>query len=236
MRKDCKIMQVILVSHSPDERDILTYLLKHTGLSVATSPELSRVTARWLERPSDLIVIAWHDGSELMSAIQNLRAVTQVPLLLLSANLNEEQHCQLLQVGVDIVLLRPVAPRLFVEYVRNLLRRTQTVPTFVLPHLNMTEIQLDPDTRIVKVQDQEPSRLTQLEFRLLYVLMINRGQVIPIDIIVERVWGYSGESSRELVRGLVSRLRRKIEPDPQVPRFIQNVPGTGYLFSLDYDE
>jgi DNA-binding response OmpR family regulator len=119
------------------------------------------------------------------------------------------------------------------EYVRVLLRRTRTVPTFVLPHLNITEIQLDPDTRIVTVEGQEPRRLTQLEFRLLYVLMVNRGQVIPIDTIVERVWGYNGQSSRGLVRGLISRLRRKIEPDAQEPRFIQNIPGVGYLFSLD---
>jgi DNA-binding response OmpR family regulator len=228
-------MQVILVSHSPDERDILTYLLKHTGLSVATSPELSRVTARWLERPSDLIVIAWHDGSELTAAINELRSITQVPLLLISTSLSEDQHCGLLQAGVDIILIRPVAPRLLVEYVRGLLRRTRTVPTFVLPPLNITEIQLDPDTRIVTVRGQEPSRLTQLEFRLLYVLMVNRGQVIPVDTIVERVWGYSGQSSRELVRGLVSRLRRKIEPDLHNPRFIQNIPGVGYLFSLEDD-
>jgi DNA-binding response OmpR family regulator len=109
------------------------------------------------------------------------------------------------------------------------------VPTFVLPPLNITEIQLDPDTRIVTVRGEEPRRLTQLEFRLLYVLMVNRGQVIPVDTIVERVWGYSGQSSRELVRGLVSRLRRKIEPDLHNPRFIQNIPGVGYLFSLEDD-
>jgi DNA-binding response OmpR family regulator len=65
--------------------------------------------------------------------------------------------------------------------------------------------------------------------------MVNRGQVIPVDTIVERVWGYSGQSSRELVRGLVSRLRRKIEPDPHYPQFIQNIPGIGYLFSLEDD-
>jgi DNA-binding response OmpR family regulator len=186
-----------------------------------------------LERPSDLLVVAWHDGSELTQSINELRAITQVPLLLISTALSEDQHCHLLQTGVDIVLTRPVAPRLLVEYVRSLLRRTRTVPTFVLPHLSTDEIQLDPDTRIVTVQGQEPRRLTQLEFRLLYVLMVNRDQVIPVDTIVERVWGYSGQSSRELVRGLVSRLRRKIEPEPHSPRFIQNIPSIGYLFSLE---
>jgi DNA-binding response OmpR family regulator len=89
---------------------------------------------------------------------------------------------------------------------------------------------------MVSVRGGEARRLTQLEFRLLYVLMVNRGQVIPVDVIVERVWGYTGQGSRDLVRGLVSRLRRKIEPNQGEPRFIQNVPGVGYRFSLEEDE
>jgi DNA-binding response OmpR family regulator len=62
--------------------------------------------------------------------------------------------------------------------------------------------------------------------------MTNRGQVLPNDTIVERIWGYSGEGDRDLVRGLISRLRRKIEVDAEKPRFIQTVPGVGYLFDV----
>lgn len=226
-------MQVLLVAHNPEEREILTYILKHAGLAVGSSISLQRVADKWLERPSDLIVVAWHDGAELLADMIALRAVTQVPLLLIANAPQEETLCELLRVGTDVVLARPVAPRVLTEYVRAILRRTQTVPTFVLPRLNVTEISLDPDTRMVTVLDGESRRLTQLEFRLLYVLMVNRGQVIPVDVIVERVWGYTGQGSRELVRGLVSRLRRKIEPDSHEPRFIQNVPGVGYRFSLD---
>jgi DNA-binding response OmpR family regulator len=96
--------------------------------------------------------------------------------------------------------------------------------------LDLVDIALNPATRTVVVAGQEPQRLTQLEFRLLYVLMTNREQVVPTEIIIERVWGYSGEGSRDLVRGLVSRLRRKVEPNPENPKFIQTIPGTGYCF------
>jgi len=226
-------MQVLLVAHNPDERDMLTYMLKHTGLAVGSSVALQRVADKWLERPSDLVVVAWHDSADLPDSIAALRAVTQAPLLIIANPPTEDQLCEMLRLGADLVLTRPVAPRALTAYISVLLRRTRTVPTFVLPRLNVTEIKLDPDTRTVSVLGGEARRLTQLEFRLLYVLMVNRRQVIPVEVIVERVWGYTGQGSRELVRGLVSRLRRKIEPDPSEPRFIQNVPGVGYLFALD---
>jgi len=106
------------------------------------------------------------------------------------------------------------------------------VPPFLLSPLDLEAVRLDPATRTVSVSGHEPQRLTQLEFRLLYVLMTNREHVVPAEIIVERVWGYTGDGNRDLVRGLVSRLRRKVEPDPDGPSFIQTIPGTGYRFSL----
>ncbi len=228
-------MQVLLVDHSPEEREILSYILKHAGLAVGSSISLQRVADKWLERPSDLVVVAWQDGANLLPQITAFRAVTQVPILLIVDPPDEHTLCELLRSGADLILTRPVAPRVLVEYVRAILRRSGTVPTFVLPRLNVTEVSLDPDTRMVSVLGSEARRLTQLEFRLLYVLMVNRGQVIPVDVIVERVWGYTGQGSRDLVRGLVSRLRRKIEPNQGEPRFIQNVPGVGYRFSLVED-
>jgi len=226
-------MQATLVAQNADERDILSFVLKHSGLSVTLSASLGTVSSKWLEQPSDLVLVAWQHKAELLVELATLRTLTQVPILLLTDPPTEEQLCNLLHAGADLVLSRPVSPRVLSEYARVLLRRNQTIPSFVLPALTFSEIELDPDTRAVKVASQAPKRLTQLEFRLLYVLMVNRGQVIPVDVIVERVWGYTDSGNRELVRGLVSRLRRKIEPDPGNPRFVQNVPGVGYRFSMD---
>jgi DNA-binding response OmpR family regulator len=60
--------------------------------------------------------------------------------------------------------------------------------------------------------------------------MLNAGQIVSAEALVEHVWGYSGEGDRTLVRGLVKRLRSKVEPDPSAPRFIQTEPGLGYAF------
>lgn len=99
-----------------------------------------------------------------------------------------------------------------------------------MPTLTLTDLSLDPATRTVQVTGQPSRRLTHLEFRLLYTLMIHRGQVIPTETIVERVWGYSGQGDRDLVRGLISRLRAKVEKDPRNPYYILTVPGVGYSF------
>lgn len=227
-------MQALLVAPNPDEQDIMSFIIKHAGISVANGRDLSRITQKWLERPADLVVIAVNQGKTLHDGLIELRSVTQVPCLVIIEPPTEEGLCQLLHAGADLVLSRPVAPRVLSEYIRALMRRVQTVPAFVLPRLNVEEVKLEPDTRTVTVLGQEPSRLTQLEFRLLYVLMINREQVVPVDVIVERVWGYTGQGSRELVRGLVSRLRHKIEPDANAPLFIENVPGIGYRFTLEH--
>jgi DNA-binding response OmpR family regulator len=90
------------------------------------------------------------------------------------------------------------------------------------------DLRLDPAWRTILTADGSAIKLSTLEFRLLHLLMINRGQVLPSDIIVDRVWGYGGEGDSTLLKNLVYRLRRKIEPDPRQPRYIQTVAGEGY--------
>ena len=226
-------MQALLVSKEHDERDILSFVLRHSGLAVAVTTDLNRVTSNWLERPADLIVVAVDDSSGLTPSVQAVRQVTEVPLLLICNPPAEQTLITLLRAGVDLVLPRPVSPRILAQYARTLLRRVGSIPSFMLPELELDVIRLNPASRTVHVTGREPQRLTQLEFRLLYVLMINREQVIPTEMIIERVWGYTGEGNRDLVRGLISRLRRKIEPLPNQPRFIQTIPGTGYRLTLE---
>ena len=228
-------MQAILVTGDPDERDILTFVLRHAGLAVSSSGDLTQVSATWLERPADLIVAAVDSGKGLLKEVAALRAVTDVPLVLVLDSVNESTHVELIRSGVDLVLARPVSPLLMGAYAQSLLRRAGAAAAFAVPTLDLKVIALDPATRSVRLAEGGPRRLTQLEFRLLYLLMTNRGQVLPTEVIVERVWGYSGEGDRDLVRGLISRLRKKIEVDPDQPLFIQTVPGVGYRFSLDQD-
>ncbi len=226
-------MQAIAASTDPEERDFIAHVLSRSGFTVQLKADLDAVAAQWLENPADLVVLAGRAPQELEATIKALRTTAQVPLIALIEESSESDTCALLQSGADLVLRTPVGSKMLASYCHTLLRRSGGVPAFTLPALDLGPIALDPSTRNVTPKDRDAVRLTQLEFRMLYTLMTHRGQVIPWEVIVERVWGYSGGGSRELVRGLVSRLRAKIEPDPSAPVFVHTIPGVGYTFDTD---
>jgi len=223
-------MQAIVVAANPDERDFAAYVLRRAGLAVAPGSDLRRVADNWLENPVDLVVVVGGEAAVIAADLAVLRGVTETPVVILAEQPGDGETADLLAAGADLVLATPVGPRVLAGYCHNLLRRSGGIPPFALPVLNLGEVVLNPSDRTVRVAAREPQRLTQLEFRLLYILMTNRDQVIPAEVILERVWGYTGTGSRELLRNLVSRLRSKVEPDPGNPRFILTVPGLGYEF------
>jgi DNA-binding response OmpR family regulator len=225
-------MYALLVADDPDETALLSLVLQRAGLASTSSNNLERSLQVWNERPADLIVIALNEP-EPRAQVRLVRGTTEASLIVVVDPINERQHYALLEAGADLVISRPHSNRLLVAQVRALLRRAGGVPLFSLPTLSIAGVNLDPATRTVEVNDRPARRLTHLEFRLLYTLMIHRGQILPSDIIVEKVWGYSGRGDRELVRGLVSRLRAKVEPEPASPRYIITVPGAGYTFATE---
>lgn len=225
-------MYALLVTKDSDESALLSLVLQRAGLAVTTSSDLDRAMQAWSERPADLILLALPEPGA-PAQVQRVRAESEAPLIVALDRIDEDLHYDLLEAGADLVLQRPYSCRLLVAQVRGLLRRAGGIPVFSLPSPSIAGLSLDPATRMVKAAGRPPARLTHLEFRLLYTLMIHRGQVLPVDTIVEKVWGYSGQGDRDLVRGLVSRLRAKIESEPSNPRYILTVSGVGYSFASE---
>jgi DNA-binding response OmpR family regulator len=223
-------MHALLVALDPDEVAVLSLVLQRAGLAVTHANALERILQVGPEHPADLVVLAPPE-SPPPAQIRRFRAQTQVPLVAIVGRVEEGTYAELLEAGADLVVQRPFSAKLLVAQVRALLRRTAGVPFFTLPTLSVAGLTLDPATRTVQVSDQPSRRLTHLEFRLLYTLMIHQGRVVPTEVLVEHVWGYTGEGDRDLVRGLVSRLRAKVEPDPRSPRYIVTAPGVGYSFT-----
>jgi DNA-binding response OmpR family regulator len=223
-------MQALLFASHQEESAVLALILQQAGFSVRTAKKLEPAVENWPETPVDLIFIALEDDQENSTiVIQQLRGQTVVPIIVIADPLNEKDEISLLEAGVDLIVSRPYGVRLLLARIRALLRRTAGMPFHSLPTMTQGKLRLDPSNRTVKVGDEESQRLTQLEFRLLYTLMTYSGQIIPTENIVEQVWGYTGEGNRELVRGLVQRLRSKVEPDKRNPQYIMTEKGIGYF-------
>lgn len=222
-------MYALLIAQDPDDIAIFSIVLQRAGLAVTTAKELEKAMQNWAERPTDVVLLALPEPSP-QDQIRRVRSETLVPLVQAVASADENLHCELLKMGADLVISPPISAKLLIAQISVLMRRAGSVPNFSLPTLTAESLSLNPETRTVEVEGKTTQRLTHLEFRLLYTLMINRGQVIPTETIVERVWGYTGQGDRDLIRGLVSRLRVKIEADPRKPQYILTIPGVGYSF------
>jgi len=220
-------MYALLLAHNADESAVLRLALQRAGFAARISTDLKQALKDWSDSPSDMILLSYPE-SVPVDAIHDLRALTDVPLVVISNPIGEGQHFDLLEAGVDLAIFRPFSARLLIAQLRGLLRRAAGVPTFNLPSFTIGDMTLDPAVRTVQIKEDSVTHLTRLEFRLLYTLMMHAGQVLPTETLVEHVWGYSGRGDRDLVRGLVKRLRAKVEPEPQEPRYILTIPGVGY--------
>ncbi len=223
-------MFALLVPRDPDEGAVLALALQRAGFMVIQARDLAKALQSWLERPADLILLAPPEGDPL-PYVRQIRSETEVPLALILDPINDSLHCALLDAGTDLVIIRPFSIPVLIAQLKALVRRASGAALPKVPIWSTAGLTLDPVSRTVEIEGKAPVRLTHLEFRLLHALMLHNGQVLPIETIVEKVWGYSGKGDKELVRGLISRLRAKIEPDPHNPRYIHTVPGVGYSFN-----
>ncbi|MEM7126707.1 MAG: response regulator transcription factor [Chloroflexota bacterium] len=227
-------MQTLLLWDEKLEKRLLTEALQALGLAVRHETDLEHAFEDWGNRPASLILMAQR-LSEPEQAVYTIRRHSVAPLILLLNPVGEDRHFNLLDSGADMVLERPYSTRLFLGYVKVFMRRAETVLSDSLPVVKEEKVRLDPSRHVVQVGDGTKHRLSQLEFRLLHTLMVHRNQVLSTDTIVEHVWGYTGEGHRDLVRGLVNRLRSKIEVNRRAPEYIHTVPGIGYSFQSQSD-
>jgi DNA-binding response OmpR family regulator len=227
------LMQALLISSFPDETAVFQVILQQAGFMVRAVRDLEQAIEDWPDNPSDLVLIALTNIAldTSLKHVAQMRAHTVVPMILIVDPISDDLQVSLLEEGADLVVHRPYSVRFLLAQIRALLRRSTGVPFFSLPILTQQDLLLDPADRSVQVGEGERKKLTHLEFRLLYTLMTHVGQIIPAEQIVENVWGYSGEGNRDLVRGLVQRLRSKVESDPGQPRYILTEPGIGYYFN-----
>lgn len=224
---------VLVVSDQPDTARIWAFTLKQMGLEVCLAGFSERTLQLWAEEYPDLIVLEVYDSSaDVFAFCHRLRDEAAVPILFLTARNDEAFILEAYKAGADECVSHPVSPRLFTAKVQAWLRRSLVVPSATLDVLHVGGFLLDPDRKSVMIPTGEMVKLTNLESRLLYLLMSHHGWILETDYLVERVWGHFGEGDSVLLKNVVYRLRKKIEPDPSQPRYLLTESSIGYKFQV----
>jgi len=165
-------------------------------------------------------------GEEVCSEI---RSRSDVPILMLTAKASEEERVAGLVSGADDYLVKPFSPRELVARVRAVLRRTQGVETPLVETLSLAGGRLEIDTvqHVVK-RDGAAVELTPNEYKLLVTLARYPGRAYSRFELINRVQGYDYEGYERTIDVHVKNLRKKIEPDPAHPHYVETVMGVGY--------
>lgn len=168
------------------------------------------------------------DGIEVIKLI---RSVSEVPILVVSARGQENEKIAALDAGADDYITKPFHMGELMARIRVVERklmkavRPDNVEVFQLDYLT-----IDYEKRLVLI-DNEEIHLTPIEYRLLLLLVANKGKVLTHNYILKEVWGYVETGDSKSIRVFMASLRRKIEKDKSEPRFIFTEVGIGYRFT-----
>ncbi len=147
-----------------------------------------------------------------------------VPVIFLTASGDEYSVVTGLDMGADDYIAKPFRPRELVSRIRSVLRRAGKRQSVVV----LGDLVVDTDKGIVSRNGQD-LYLSALEYKLLLVFLVNRGQTLSRDKLLEEIWDSSGDYVGDnTLTVYIKRLREKIEPDPQNPSYIHTVRGMGY--------
>lgn len=159
---------------------------------------------------------------------REIRERSDVPILMLTAKASEDERVSGLALGADDYLTKPFSPRELVGRIRAVLRRVQAQLPLV-EILSFDEGALEIDTVRYEVRrNGEPVELTSHEFKLLQTLARYPGRVYSRTELIDQVQGYDYRGFERTIDAHVKNLRKKIEPDPRRPRYVETVIGSGY--------
>lgn len=221
---------VLVLSDDADTRQLFQQGLGQRGVTARVADLAAAPIEQHLSEPPDLVIIDVDNALDAaLAACRRLRAEVANPILMFIYAHDEREMVQAYEAGADECIAKPIGRRLLIAKIRAWLRRAWNVPATALDALQAGGLQLDPAQRRLQTVSGATIHLTNLEFRLLHLLMSHPGQVFQGSEIIERVWGYDAEQDGALIKHLVYRLRHKMELDPGHPRFLQTAGG-GYCF------
>nr|WP_255640006.1 response regulator transcription factor [Pseudalkalibacillus hwajinpoensis] len=208
--------------------DVSRRYLERDGYHVITAEDGKEAIKRWqLEKPDLIVLDLMMPVKDGMETAEEIRAIDDVPIIMLTALGQERDRLLGLTVGADDYLTKPFSPRELVLRVRNILRRTKR--QHVEDLLTFGELTIDETKRKVTINGAAVD-LTVKEFDLLYLLASHPTRVFPRSQLIEAIWGYEFDGDTNTINVHVRRLREKIEKDSAAPKWIKTVWGIGYKF------
>lgn len=224
------VPKVFVVCNQPDTASVWGYILRQKGISVILETNVEKAIDRWYVEMPDLVVIDIDIAKKgPMELYQKFRAISVAPILLLLPAYHENQILDAYASGVDDVIIKPISPAIFLAKILAWGRRSWTVAVASLDNVVASGYRLDPTRRCITNPDGLQIKLTNLEFRLLHLLMSRPGHVFHMDDIVQSTWSGYGYGDQVLLKNVVYRLRKKIEANPNKPTLLRTEPG-GYSF------
>jgi DNA-binding response OmpR family regulator len=226
--------RILLVDDEQSIQTLLSYPLRKEGYHVTSALDGSEALQRFDEGRFDLVVLDLmlprRDGVEVC---RELRARSQVPIIMLTAKGSESDKVAGLEVGADDYITKPFSMREFRSRVKAALRRSrmagpagEQTDSGPIVHEDLT---IDFDRRLVTLAGDE-IRVTYVEFEILGALARSPGRVLTRETLLEHVWGDSEYRDPRTVDVHIRHLREKLERDPKEPEFLFTVRGVGYRF------
>jgi two-component system phosphate regulon response regulator PhoB len=179
------------------------------------------------------IMVPGGDGMDVCRRLRSHPGLSTVPIIFLTARAGENDRVQGLEMGADDYITKPFATRELVARVRAVLRRFERPDTISV--IRFEEVIIDANAMQLTVRG-EVMPTTATEFRLLDYLARHPGRVFSRDHLLDAVWGDARFVTPRSVDVYVSRIREKIEADPENPRHLKTVRGAGYRFELPKSE
>lgn len=218
-----------------DEKNILevieAYLLKE-GFDVITAPDGKMALELFENEKIHLIILDLMlpkiSGEEICTTI---RATSDVPIIMLTAKVEEDSKIEGLSIGADDYVTKPFSPRELVSRVKALLRRSYRDSSTLAEILifNNGDLEVDIDKMIIRKKG-EIIYLTSNEFKVLVSLLTSPGQVFSREQLIELAFGYDYDGFDRTIDTHIKNIRQKIEDNPKKPSYIITVYGVGYKF------
>jgi DNA-binding response OmpR family regulator len=225
-----KQFRVLIVDDEPRILKFLELKLKASGYGVLTANSGFEALEQVEAQAPDLVVLdvlmPKKDGFE---TLKELRAFSSVPVIILSAKEADTDKVRGLKLGADDYLAKPFSPDELVARIEAVRRRLESAQDRkVVEFITLGHMSIDLKKHTVVVNGKE-IQLTRIEWLLLSELARNAGKLMLYDELLTRIWGPEYRDDVQILRTWVSRLRHKIEQEPDQPAIIHTIPKTGYI-------